>query len=247
MPNPALNENTFRNVTPGYIDAANRMTMSGVVNKTGLLLLLTAATSVYTWHLFLAAHSFQAVSALMMLGLFGGLILSMITIFVPKASPITAPFYALAEGLALGGISAFFETRFPGIAMQAVALTIGVLLALLMLYSSRILRVTDRFRMGVFAATGGIALFYFVSMLLSLFHVRLFHIAFSSPLSIGISLFVVIIAALNLVLDFDFIERAANYGAPRYMEWYGAFSIMVTLIWLYLEILRLLAKLNDRR
>lgn len=247
MPNPALNQNAFRNVTPGYLDATERMTMNGVVNKTGLLLLMTMATAAYTWHLFMAERNFGAVNGLMMLGLFGGFILAMVTIFAPKASPFTAPFYALAEGLALGGISAFFEVRYPGIAIQAVALTIGVLLAMLMLYSSRIIRVTDKFRMGVFAATAGIAIFYFASMILSLFHIQLFHVAFSSPLSIGISVFVVIIASLNLVIDFDFIERASVAGAPKFMEWYGAFSIMVTLIWLYLEMIRLLAKLNDRR
>ncbi len=247
MPNPALNQNAFRNVAPGYIDAADRMTMNGVVNKTGLLLLLTSATAVYTWHLFLAERSIGAVNGLMMLGFIGGFILSLVTVFAPKASPFTAPLYALAEGLALGGISAFFEVRYPGIAIQAVALTIGVLLAMLMLYSSRIIKVTDKFRMGVFAATGGIALFYFASMILGFFHVHLFNIAFSSPLSIGISLFVVVIAALNLVIDFDFIERASLAGAPKFMEWYGAFSIMVTLVWLYLEMIRLLAKLNDRR
>lgn len=247
MPNPALNQNAFRNVTPGYLDATDRMTMSGTVNKTGLLLLLTTATSVYTWHLYLAARSFSAVSGLMMLGFFGGFILSLITIFVPKVSPFTAPLYALAEGLALGGISAFFEVRYPGIAIQAVSLTIGVLIAMLMLYSSRIIKVTDKFRMGVFAATGGIALFYFASMILGFFHIQLFNFNSSSPLSIGISVFVVIIAALNLVLDFDFIERASLAGAPRFMEWYGAFSIMVTLVWLYLEMIRLLSKLNSRR
>ena len=246
MANPALNENTFRNASTGIIDATDRMSMSGTVNKTGLLLLLTLATSVYTWRLFLADHDYGAISGLMMLGLFGGFILGLITIFAPKASPFTAPFYALAEGLALGGISAFFETRYPGIAIQAVSLTFGILLVMLMLYSSRIIKVTDKFRMGMFAAVGGIMLFYMASMLLGFFGIHFFNFNSSSPLSIGFSIFVVIIASLNLTLKFDIIERGANAGAPKYMEWYGAFGVMVTLIWLYLEILSLLAKLNRR-
>lgn len=246
MANPALNENTFRNATTGYIDATDRMTMSGTVNKTGLLLLMSMATAVYTWHLFLADHNYSAISGLMMLGLFGGFILGMVTIFVPKASPFTAPFYALAEGLALGGISAFFETRYPGIAIEAVSLTFGILLVMLMIYSSRIIKVTDKFRMGMFAAVGGIMLFYMTSMLLGVFGIHFFNFNSNLPLSIGFSIFVVIIASLNLTLKFDIIERGANAGAPKYMEWYGAFGVMVTLIWLYLEILSLLAKLNRR-
>ena len=138
------------------------------------------------------------------------------------------------------------EKRYPGIAIQAVGLTFGVLLVMLMVYSSGLIKVTQRFYIGVAAATGGIAVFYLVQMVLGMFGVRFMAINNSSPLSIGISLFVVAIASLNLVLDFDFIERGVNAGAPKYMEWYGAFGLMVTMVWLYLEILRLVSKFRSR-
>ena len=161
-------------------------------------------------------------------------------------SPVTAPLYALLEGLVLGGISAMFEMRYPGIAIQAVGLTFGTLFALLIAYSSGLIKVTDKFRLGVAAATGGIMLFYLAQMLLGFFGVRFLAVNGSGAIGIGFSLIVVGIAALNLVLDFDFIEQGVRYGAPKYMEWYSAFGIMVTLVWLYLEMLRLLSKLNRR-
>ncbi len=250
--NPALSDKTFSGLddsqygSGGIIDATARMTLSGTVNKTGLLLIFCLATALYTWHLFLADRNVAAVMPLMMVGLFAGLILAMITIFVQKAAPFTAPLYALAEGLVLGGISATLEVRYPGIAIQAVSLTFGTLFALLFLYSSRIIKVTEKLRLGIFAATGGIAVFYLVQMVVGFFGIHFNAVNNSSPLSIGFSVFVVIIAALNLVLDFDFIERGVQAGAPKYMEWYGAFGIMVTLVWLYLEILRLLTKINNR-
>jgi uncharacterized YccA/Bax inhibitor family protein len=159
---------------------------------------------------------------------------------------VTAPVYALLEGLALGGISAAFDLRYPGIGIQAVSLTFGTLLVLLLAYSSGLIKVTQKFRLGVVAATGGIALFYVMQMLLGFFGVRFAAINGSGVIGIGFSLIVVAVAALNLVLDFDFIESGVQSGAPKYMEWYGAFGIMVTLVWLYLEILRLLAKMNRR-
>ena len=160
---------------------------------------------------------------------------------------VTAPVYALLEGLVLGSVSAILEVRFPGIAIEAVSLTFGVLVVLLLAYRSGLIRVTDKFRMGVVAATGAIALFYFASFILSFFHVQLFRSAYGSGMiGIGFSVIVVIVASLNLVLDFDFIETGARMGAPKYMEWYGAFGLMVTLIWLYFEILRLLTKLRSR-
>src|SRR6185437_12116788 len=155
--------------------------------------------------------------------------------------------YALLEGLLLGGVSAMIDLRYPVIAVQAVGLTFGTLFVLLFLYSSRIIRVTQKFALGIVAATGGIMLFYFAQMILGFFHVHfLYSVNGNGGIGILFSLFVVAIAALNLVLDFDFIERGVNYGAPKYMEWYGAFGIMVTLVWLYLEILRLLAKTRSR-
>ncbi len=248
--NPALGEDTFRGYSgggyPSSIDATSRMTLSGTVNKTGLLLLLTVAGAAWTWHQFTATGNPASVAGLLMLGTFGGLICAMVTIFKKEWSPVLAPIYALLEGLALGGISAVTNVRYPGIAMQAVGLTFGTMFVLLFLYSSRIIKVTQKFRLGVIAATGGIFLFYLVQMILGLFGIHFFSLNGSGPLAIGISLFICAIAALNLVLDFDFIERGVNYGAPKYMEWYGAFGLMVTLIWLYLEILRLLARTRSR-
>ncbi len=171
----------------------------------------------------------------------------MITIFKKKWAPVTAPIYALLEGLFLGGVSAMLDLRYPGIAVQAVGLTFGTLLVL----SDGLFLGTDqgdrtRLRLGIVAATGGIALFYLLQMILGFFGIQLIAINGSGPIGIGFSLFVCAIAAINLVLDFDFIEQGVNYGAPKYMEWYGAFGIMVTLVWLYLEILRLLSKLRSR-
>ncbi len=170
----------------------------------------------------------------------------MVTVFKKEWSPVLAPVYALLEGLVLGGISAVTNVRYPGIAIQAVGLTFGVMFVLLFLYASRIINVTQKFRMGVIAATGGIMLFYLVQMVMGFFGVHFFALNGSGMLGIGISLFICAIASLNLVLDFDFIERGVNYGAPKFMEWYGAFGLMVTLVWLYLEILRLLSKTRSR-
>jgi uncharacterized YccA/Bax inhibitor family protein len=180
------------------------------------------------------------------LGLVGGFICAIVTVFKKEWSPVTAPLYALLEGLALGGFSAIFEMRYPGIGIQAVGLTFGTLFALLVVYRSGMIRVTQKFRLGVFAATGGIALFYILEMVLGFFGVQFTSINGSGAIGIGFSLIVVGIAALNLVLDFDFIEQGVQHGAPRYMEWYGAFGIMVTLVWLYIEILRLLSKMRSR-
>jgi uncharacterized YccA/Bax inhibitor family protein len=168
-------------------------------------------------------------------------------VFKKEWSAISAPVYALFEGLALGGISAMFEKSYPGIAVQSIALTFGVLFVLLLAYKTGLIRATRGFVMGIVCATGGIALVYAANMLMQLFGFGGMSFLYAStPLGIGISVFVVIIAALNLILDFDMIERGASMGAPKYMEWYGAFAMMVTLIWLYLEILRLLGKTRRR-
>jgi uncharacterized YccA/Bax inhibitor family protein len=250
--NPALGENTYRDVSRmqygGAIDATARMTLSGTVNKTAILLLCVLATAAFTWNQFMQTHDPASVAGLLMLGVFGGMITAFITIFKKEWSPVTAPIYALLEGLFLGGVSAIFEMRYPGIAFQAVGLTFGTLFVLLLAYKARLIRVTRTFMLGVVAATGGIMLFYFAQMILSFFHVQFFTSVYGSgPIGIAFSLFVVAIAALNLVLDFNFVEQGVAYGAPKYMEWYSAFGIMVTLVWLYLEMLRLLSKLNSRR
>jgi uncharacterized YccA/Bax inhibitor family protein len=243
--NPALSDKSFQGEMAGFGQEA--MTIAGTVNKTGILLLCTIATAAWTWNRFLHSESPQSVMPLAALGLIGGLVVAIVTVFKKTWSPITAPLYALLEGLVLGAISAIFEVRYPGVPIQAVSLTFGVLIVLLMAYRSGLIPVTDKLRIGIVAATGGIALFYLAQFILGFFGIHFTSINNSSPIGIGFSILVVIIASLNLVLDFDFIERGARAGAPKYMEWYGAFGLMVTLIWLYLEMLRLLGKLRDRR
>jgi|SRR5579872_2718019 uncharacterized YccA/Bax inhibitor family protein len=248
--NPALGSKTFQNVPGsgygGMIDAANRMSLSGTVNKTGILLVCAMATAAWVWHAFMESRDMADVGPWLMLGAFGGFVMAMVTVFKKEWAPVTAPVYALLEGLVLGGISAVFDFRYPGVAFQAIGLTFGTLLVLLMAYSSGWIKVTDKLRLGIVAATGGIMLFYLAEMILGFFHVQFLAINGAGPLGIIFSLFVCGIAALNLVLDFDFIEQGVAYGAPKYMEWYGAFGIMVTLVWLYLEILRLLSKMRSR-
>jgi uncharacterized YccA/Bax inhibitor family protein len=240
--NPALNEKAFK----GQVAIGEAMTLQSTVNKTGLLLLCVVATAAWTWGL---AHSETPEAAIpwMIGGLIGGFVVALVTIFKKTWSPFTAPLYALLEGFVLGGISAVFEKTYHGIALQAVGLTLGVLFVMLLAYKTGLIRATQGFKIGVIAATGGIAVFYLVEMVLIFF----FHFQFSAIngggfWGIAFSLFVVVIAALNLVLDFDMIETGVNGGAPKYMEWYGAFGLMVTLIWLYLEMLRLLAKANRK-
>jgi uncharacterized YccA/Bax inhibitor family protein len=183
----------------------------------------------------------------LLVGLIGGLIFALITTFKKTWSPVTAPIYALLEGLVLGSISAVFEQRYPGIAIESVSLTFGTMFVLLLAYKSGMIKVTQKFRLGVIAATGAIFLFYLVEMGLGFFGIHFTSVNGSGWLGIGVSLVIVCVAALNLVLDFDFIESGVAAGAPKYMEWYGAFGLMVTLIWLYLEMLRLMAKLRGRR
>jgi uncharacterized YccA/Bax inhibitor family protein len=240
--NPALNEKAFK----GQVAIGEAMTLQGTVNKTGFLLLCVVATAAWTWGL---SHSNAPEAAIpwMTGGILGGFVVALVTIFKRNWSPFTAPIYALLEGLALGGISAIFELRYPGIAIQAVGLTFGTLFVMLLAYKTGIIRATQGFKVGVIAATGGIAVFYLIGMVLRVFlHYQVPVIYAGGIWGILFSLFVVIVAALNLVLDFDLIESGVNGGAPKYMEWYGAFGLMVTLIWLYLEILRLLGKARRR-
>lgn len=240
--NPALKETTFRGLPRAM--AGETMTLQGTVNKTGIALLILLGAAAFVWN----TEVFQP---FILIGLVGGLVTALVTIFKNTAAPFTTPLYAAFEGLLLGGISKMFEMQYPGIVINAVALTFGTLAALLAAYSTGIIRPSENFKLGIFAATGGIALLYMVTMGLGFFGVRVPYIHDSSPIGIAFSVFVVIIAALNLVLDFDFIERGAEAGVPRYMEWVGAFGLLVTLVWLYLEILHLLAKLQgggrDRR
>ena len=234
--NPALSAKTFKNAVA---TGTEKMTIGGTVNKTAMSLLLLMATASYTWT--------NPSPALMMFGLFGGLIMAIITIFKKTWAPYTVSGYALLKGLALGGISRFFEMQYPGIVSQAVFLTFGILAALLLAYKSGLIKVTENFKLGVVAATGGIFFLYLISWIMSMFGGSIGFIHNNDTFGILFSLGVVVIASLNLVLDFDFIEEGAEMGAPKYMEWYGAFGLLVTLIWLYLEILRLLVKLYSRK
>ena len=250
--NPVFNERGFGR---DYSSSSNVMTVNGTMNKTALMLLLVIASAVFTWNKFFEAVSvggkgMAAVGPWLAIGGIGGFIMVLVTVFRPQSSGISAPIYAVFEGLFLGGISAIFEERFrpegQSIVLRAVMLTFAVFAAMLFLYRSGIIKVTRKFALGVFAATAGIAVVYLVSFIGGFFGMNTSFLHGSGNLSIGISLVIVAIAALNLVLDFSFIENASAQGAPKYMEWYGAFGLMVTLIWLYLEILRLLAKLASR-
>ena len=221
----------------GAVPQSERMTLDGAVNKTAILLSLCFGGAFIGWN----------VPALAMPGLIIGTILAFVTIFRnPAKAGTTAPFYAGFEGIALGGITVFAETQYPGIGIQAIGLTFGILASLLFCYKSGIIKPTENFRLMIFSATMGIALLYLVSFIMSFFGSGIGFIHSNGMFGIGFSLFVVGIAALNLVLDFDFIEEGAEQGLPKYMEWYGAFSLMVTLVWLYIEILRLLMKLRSR-
>jgi len=243
--NPALNAKTFRGLSAA---GEETMTIQGTVNRTALLLILALVTAGYTWERFFnSGKSVEAIGGLLLLGVLGGFIMALVTIFKKTWAPVTAPLYALLEGLFIGGLSAIFEARYPGIVVQAIGLTFGTLAALLMAYASGAIKPSENFKLGLVAATGGICMIYLVTLVLGLFGVRVPYIHGSGPIGIGFSLVVVIIAALNLVLDFDFIENASESGAPKYMEWYAAFGLMVTLVWLYIEILRLLSKLRSRR
>lgn len=240
--NPVLNQKTFSQTA--VATGAERMTINGTVNKSFIMLGLLVLTAAWVWG---KAAAQEPVGLYLMGGVFGGLILAIATVFKPQWSPMTAPAYAAVEGLFIGGISAIFEARYPGIVVQAVVLTFGTLFCLLVAYRSGMIRATENFKLGVAAATGGIFLVYMATMVLGFFGVSIPMIYGGGTVGILFSLFVVTIAALNLVLDFDFIEQGAERGAPKYMEWFGAFGLMVTLIWLYIEILRLLSKLNSRR
>ncbi|PJD96257.1 MAG: hypothetical protein CK425_06085 [Parachlamydia sp.] len=244
--NPALQDNTFRQKNYALSETES-MTVAGVVNKTGILLFCALLTAGWTWIRFYQSHgNVQAVYPWMMIGAIGGLILAITTVFKKTWAPVTAILYALLEGFFIGGISSIFEKQFPGIVIQATALTFGTLFSMLALYQTGIIRATENFKLGVISATGGIFIIYLVTMVLSFFNINVPGIYGNGMIGIGFSLFVVAIAALNFVIDFDFIEKGAAQGAPKYMEWYGAFALMVTLIWLYVEFLRLLSKLRDR-
>jgi uncharacterized YccA/Bax inhibitor family protein len=254
--NPAFRSDVFRNSRSMAYGQQGIMTVEGTVNKTGILLFLLLAAAAWVWTLAYRTTGYGEIALVtypgivtpwMMGGLFGGLICAVVLMFKQDWAPYLAPAYAVAEGLFLGGISATLELRYPGIPTQAAVLTFGVLGAMLFAYKANLIRPTERFRSGMMAAMGGLMIVYLGSMILGMFGVGIPFLFGSSPIGIGFSLIVVVLASLSLVLDFDFIAQGSRMGAPKYMEWYGAFSLMVTLVWLYMEILRLLMKLNDRR
>lgn len=244
--NPTLTEKSF-NRSMG-VPGSGTMTFGGTLNKFGFLFLMVMATAFYIWNEASVGNSIQGY---MMGGMVGGLIVAIVLMFKPQLAQYLAPAYALLEGLVIGGISSIYNDAFsavaPGIVTQAVILTFGTAIAMYLLYTFRIIRVTERFRSIMFAAIGGIALFYLITFVLSLFGVNVTGLHNGSMLSIGISIAITAIAALSLLLDFDRIEQGSAMGAPKYMEWYCAFGLLVTLVWLYIEILRLLGNLYGRR
>ncbi|MBV8254287.1 MAG: Bax inhibitor-1/YccA family protein [Chitinophaga sp.] len=238
--NPVLKESMFGQSA----QQGEAMTIRGTVNKMSFLLVLLIAAAVFSWGQFTmgTGNAFP----LMIGGAIGGFILALIIIFKKEWAGYLAPAYALAEGLFLGAISAVYNAQSGGIVMQAVGLTFGTFIAMLILYRAGIIRATERFKSIIITATAGIAIFYLIAIVLRMFHIQMPLIYDSGMIGIGFSLVVVAIAALNLILDFDMIEQGAAQGAPKYFEWYASFGLMVTLVWLYLEILRLLSKLNKR-
>lgn len=254
--NPMLSEKKFyQKDYRTNISSSDAMTMNGTVTKTFFLVFLVIASAAYTWHMASAqqpriANVTPQFTPLLSLftfgGAIGGFILALIVSFFPKTAPLLAPIYAVCQGLFLGIISFMLDTAYKGIALQAFMLTVATLALMLFLYRMGIIRVTERFKTIVYTATLAIVFTYLISFVLGFFGVQLSFLRDTSLISILISLFIVGIAALNLAIDFDFIEKGSQSGSPKYMEWYGGFALLVTLVWLYLEILRLLAKLRGR-
>jgi uncharacterized YccA/Bax inhibitor family protein len=240
--NPALNDRTFDNVRVDQ--GTEAMTVQGTVNKTAILLGLAVLSAGFTWRM--ASEQPNGFAPWLLGGIVGSLVLWLVTTFKREWSPVTAPGYALCEGLLLGGISSLFQQRYPGIAIQAVTITFATLACMLVAYRSGVIRATEKFKLGVIAATGAIALMYLLSMVLGLCGISLGFLHSGGPVGLLISVAITIVAALNLVLNFDYIETGAARGAPKYMEWYSAFGLLLTLVWLYLEILRLLAQARRR-
>lgn len=247
--NPVLSEKRFTDtVLDDIVFHENAMTVKGTLNKFGFLFLMVMGTAFYSWKEFARGGNVQS---LIWIGALGGLGVALVITFKKEWAPYLAPAYALLEGLFVGAISAYYNYVFaeqaPYIIITAVGLTFGTAIAMYLLYAARIIRATEKFRAIIFTATAGIAIFYLITMVLRMFGMDVPFIHEGSTFGIVFSLFVVGIAALNLILDFDMIERGAEAGAPKYMEWYGAFGLLVTIVWLYLEILRLLSKLSSRR
>jgi uncharacterized YccA/Bax inhibitor family protein len=248
--NPTLSEKIF---TRSLADRdSGTMTVRGSIQKFGFLMILVLAGAAYTWKLYYS-FAVPTMMTLFMVGLIGGFICAIVTSFVPKLARYLSPAYALLEGFVLGGLSAIvneqFKVKYPNIIISAVLLTFGVAFAVFLLYNFRIIRATEKFKAVIFSSIAGIAIFYLIDIVLGFFGVRIPFMQWGdhSLIGIGINLFVVVIAALSLVLNFDQIETGEKMGAPKYMEWYGAFGLLVTLVWLYLEILQLLSRFSNNR
>ncbi len=248
--NPTLTQKMFDKSMHIEANMQGTMSVRGAINKFGFLMLMVVAGAAYNWHLFEQGQP-SLVYTLMITGAIGGLVAALAITFKPNWAGYLAPLYGLLEGLFIGGISAIinaqFAEKYPGLIMQAVGLTFGVAIAMFLLYNFRVIKATEKFKSVIIGATLGIAVFYLLTMVLRLFGVTVSFMYDSSMLSIGISLFIVAIAALNLIMDFDLIEQGAERGAPKFMEWYGAFGLLVTMVWLYMEILRLLSKLGSNK
>lgn len=249
MGNPVLSEKLFNKVHAQ--EGTEVMTVKGTAFKSIVLVFMVLAGAAYTWKVFNESINPASVTPWMWGGLIGGLVVALIISFKPNLAQYLAPVYAVLEGLFLGAISAMFNQAFaesaPGIVVNATLLTILTAIAMLVIYRTGLIKVNGKFIKIISAAVGAVALYYLVNMILSLFGVNLVMLHNSGPLSIGISLVIIGVAAFSLLVDFDFIEKSAEQGAPKYMEWYGAFALMVTLIWLYLEILKLLGKFAGSR
>ena len=243
--NPTLNDKTFAGLPQTGV-AGETMTLQGTINKSFLLLVVLLAAALWPWSQYLSGGGLAAIAPAIWIGALGGFALALVISFKATLAPYLSIPYAVCEGLAIGGFSALLEKRYPGIAVQAVGLTFGVMAALLLAYTLGLIHVTQRFRAIVVGATGAIMLLYLASFVLSLFHVVVPILGSATPLGIGVSLVIVCVAALNLVLSFDLIATGVANRAPRYMEWYAAFGLLVTLVWLYLEILRLLGQIRQR-
>ncbi len=246
--NPTLSQKIFdRSITQ---QDAGTMTVRGTINKFGFLLFMVLAGATYTWYLYYNNQP-QTMMILLWVGIIGGLISVLAISFKPTLAPYLSPAYGILEGFFLGAISAIineaFKAKYPGLVMQAVGLTFGVAIAMFLLYNFRVIKATQRFKSIIFTATAGIFVFYLITLVLGFFHVNIPFMYDSSALGIGLSIFIVAIAALNLIIDFDMIEQGADNGAPKFMEWYGAFGLLVTMVWLYIEILKLLSRFAGRK
>jgi uncharacterized YccA/Bax inhibitor family protein len=257
--NPTLSEKIFDKSRYAEGQMQGVMTVRGTINKFGFLMLMVIAGAAYTWHLYsttifgLEGSQGNSVLTLMYVGMFGGFGTALVVIFKPKWAPYLAPVYGLLEGFFLGAISAMlnqqFSKNYPGLVTQAVGLTFAVAIAMFLLYNFRIIKPTEKFKSVIISATFGIFIFYVIDVILFYgFHIDIPITSWnnSSLIGIGFSIFVVVLAALNLILDFDMIERGSDMGAPKYMEWYGAFGLLVTIVWLYIEILKLLSRFARR-